>query len=152
MSPFALFGTAPSAYEDAEVFCACDGFDPELAGHVAVDILPWSVHGSVGRSRGRRTIRLAAFGCDAGGAACVRKLAFAELLDAVNVDVLEALLLDMTESMVICQVLLLGAGLFSGCLSLLEEVDSARIVLWRGGSIVDAVYAVVPCWWHKKWK
>ena len=66
VSPFALFGTAPSAYEDAEVFCACDGFDPELAGHVAVDILPWSVHCTVGRSRGRRTIRLAAFGCDAG--------------------------------------------------------------------------------------
>jgi hypothetical protein len=114
VSPFALFGTAPSAYEDAEVFCACDGFDPELAGHVAVDILPWSVHCTVGRSRGRRTIRLAAFGCDAGGAACVRKLAFAELLDAVNVDVFETLLLDVSESMVIGQVLLLGAGFFSG--------------------------------------
>ena len=114
MSPFALFGTAPSAYEDAEVFCACDGFDPELAGHVAVDILPWSVHCTVGRSRGRRTIRLAAFGCDAGGAACVRKLAFAEILDAVNVDVFETLLLDVSESMVIGQVLLLGAGFFSG--------------------------------------
>ena len=74
-----MFGTAPSAREDATVFCAGDGFDPELAGHVAVDILPWSVHCTVGRSRGRRTIRLAAFGCDAGGAACVRQLAFAEL-------------------------------------------------------------------------
>ena len=72
-----MFGTAPSAYEDAEVFCAGDGFDPELAGHVAVDILPWSVNCSVGRCRGRRTIWLATFGCDAGGAACVRKLAFA---------------------------------------------------------------------------
>ena len=144
-----MFGTAPSAHEDAEIFGACDGCNPELAGHVAIDVLPRSVHCSVGRCRGRGTIWLATFGYDAGGAACVWKLAFAELFDAVNVDVFETLLLDVSESMVIGQVLLLGAGFFSGCLSLLEKVDAARILVWRGGSIVDAIYSVVSCRWHE---
>ena len=72
-----MFGTAPSAHEDAERFGACDGCNPELAGHVAIDVLPRSVHCSVGRCRGRGTIWLATFGYDAGGAACVWKLAFA---------------------------------------------------------------------------
>ena len=144
-----MFGTAPTAHEDAEIFSACDGCNPEFSGHVAIDVLPRSVHCSVDRCRGRGTIGFATFGCDAGGAACVRKLAFAELLDAVNVDVFETLLLDVSESMVISQVLFLGAGLFSGCLSLLEEVDSARILVRRGGSIVDAIYSVVSCRWHE---
>ena len=109
-----MFGTAPSAHEDAEIFGAGDGCNPELAGHVAVDVLPRSVHCSVGRCRGRRTIGLATFGYNAGGAACVWKLAFAWLVDAVNVDFFETLLLDVAESMVIGQVLLLGAGFFSG--------------------------------------
>jgi len=74
-----MFGTAPSAHEDAEIFGACDGCNPELAGHVAIDVLPRSVHCSVDRCRGRGTIGFATFGCDAGGAACVRQLAFAEL-------------------------------------------------------------------------
>ena len=96
-----MFGAAPTAHEDAEIFSACDGCNPEFSGHVAIDVLPRSVHCSVGRCRGRRTIGLATFGYDAGGAACVWKLAFAELFDAFNVDVLETLLLDVSESMVI---------------------------------------------------
>ena len=143
-----MFGTAPTAHEDAEIFGACDGCNPEFAGHVAIDVLPRSVHCSVGRCRGRGTIWLATFGYDAGGAACVWKLAFAWLFYAVNVDVFETLLLDVAESMVIGQVLLLGAGFFSGCLSLLEKVDAARILV-RCGSIVDAIYSVVSCRWHE---
>ena len=77
----------------------------------------------------------------------MRKLAFAELLDAVNVNVIEALLLDMSRAVVICQVLLLSAGLGSDCVSLLEEVDAAWILIRRGGSMVDAVQ-----WWHEQWK
>ena len=143
-----MFGTAPTAHEDAEIFSACDGCNPEFSGHVAIDVLPRSVHCSVGRRRGRGTIWLATFGYDAGGAACVWKLAFAWLFDAVNVDFFETLLLDVAESMVIGQVLLLGAGFFSGCLSLLEKVDAARILV-RCGSIVDAIYSVVSCRWHE---
>ena len=84
-----MFGTAPTAHEDAEIFGACDGCNPEFAGHVAIDVLPRSVHCSVGRRRGRGTIWLATFGYDAGGAACVWELAFAWLFDAVNVDFFE---------------------------------------------------------------
>ena len=75
-----------------------------------------------------------AFGCDAGGAAGVRKLALAELLDAVNVNFLESLLLDMSKSVVIYQVLLLSAGLGGNRVSLLEEVDAALILSRHGGS------------------
>ena len=58
----------------------------------------------------------------------------------------------MSKSVVICQVLLLSAGLGSDCVSLLEEVDAARILMRPGGSIIDAVRAVVSCWWHEQWK
>jgi hypothetical protein len=73
----------------------------------------------------------------------VRKLSLAELLDTVNVNVLEALLLDVSKAVVICQVSLLSAGLYGNCVSLLEEVDAALILSRRGVSIVDAVHAVV---------